>query len=1473
MWVTDNQLGEGSFYLLRGLYKYDAYPSQTLLESPDTPFSSFSREFTIAVNDAANEVYVTQANGRSVFLFKNGVYSREWKSLNGTSNFLGIGIAVDNSTQASRGRIYISLTEPEEWVEAVDTEQRPISLPAAEPYIDGNRITGTPSGSFVEVGGVEVDTEGNIYISDRGANAVYEYDSSGTYLRAFPQAGTVAVDPTNGNVLIGAKEYDAFGNFLQVLAESPEGNFFQGHPAFNSHGYLYMPVYFPAKEGDGAVEIYKPTAVVPSVSYGLVSGATTSSGTLNATVDPNGGGGVTSCKFEYGPTTAYGSSVNCAPATSFATQTDVHAEIASLTVETAYHYRVVVTNAKGTKYGEDRTYTPHHVLGLSTDPATNLAENGATLNGSLLGDGTPTYYYFEWGPTAQYGHTTQAPPGASIGSPQGPGVTHLSVDLGSLQPYSTYHYRIVATSAGGTSHGDDQYLTTSLGVPSISHESASDVHADRAVLHGQVNPNGGVTSYRFEYVDDANYQADGYAHAIKAGADTDIGQNAVSQTVTPKLLSGLQPGTVYHYRLVATNGAGTGTSGVDRFFRTFPFVASIDDPCPNSHVRQQTGSALLLDCRAYELVSAPEAGGYDVESDLAPDQMPYGGYPDAENPSRVLYGIHSGALPGPWNPTNRGVDPYVATRTDKGWNTEYVGLPAKDADAAAPFSSTVAEADSGLGSLAFGGPNICAPCFGDGSRGIPVHLPDGSLVQGMVGSIPHPSAEPAGHIGKYFSADGTHLVFGSTAQLEPDGNTNGDVTIYDRNLTTGVTHVVSKTPAGATMTGSGIGELDVSSDGTRILIGQVVAEGNGIKYWHLYMNVGDSGHSIDLTPGATHGVLYHGMTSDGSRVFFTTVDPLEAGETDTSVDLYRADVSPGAATVTRISKGTGGSGDTNACDPAANTKHVRWNSVGSTANCDVLAVGGDGGVASGDGTVYFLSPELLDGLGEGVQNAPNLYVSRPGEAPRFVSTLESSLSGELQVPTGHSPRRNFGFFSGGQYVAVDNSGGPSDGDVYVADTQTGVVLKYDHSGQLMTDWGEGGRISKSPAEAIDDISGIAVSASGTLLVAREAKKVTVEGRVDHVPDSKMFEFEQDGTFLKSFGLYQSNAANQHAGIAIDNAGTLYTYGGNFGYLHILVSEPDGTPTTFLNRRFMFVGFAVDPVNGYMYLDRPAGGVSQYRRNAAGEVIEPDGSTCTGIPDGCRPTQTFDRDLHHITAFAVDPTNHDVYVDVGDEILQFDSTGQRVGAPIGVGVLVASNGLTVNSAHEIFAVNNQGTKVTRFGPPETLSDPETDNPLVIDSLEAPETRETADFQISRNGQHGVFTSSLPLTGYDSADHREIFSFDASTGDLRCSSCNPTGQQATADASLPANGLAVSDDGRVFFDSGEGLVDRDLNNGSDAYEWEPSGINSCKAAAGCAELISTGASPFSSSLLGISADATDAYFFTRDTLAAQDHNGHA
>ena len=124
----------------------------------------------------------------------------------------------------------------------------------------------------------------------------------------------------------------------------------------------------------------------------------------------------------------------------------MEAPLAGLTTETTYHYRVVVENANGVKYGVDRLYTPHRVVGLETEAADNLAESSATLHASFVGNGEGTHYHFEWGLTEAYGDETakgcSSPPVPAVQEP-------LSAELTDLVPYTTYHYRVVRPTGRG----------------------------------------------------------------------------------------------------------------------------------------------------------------------------------------------------------------------------------------------------------------------------------------------------------------------------------------------------------------------------------------------------------------------------------------------------------------------------------------------------------------------------------------------------------------------------------------------------------------------------------------------------------------------------------------------------------------------------------------------------------------------------------------------------------------------------------------------------------------------------------------------------------------------------------------------------------------------------------------------------------------------------------------------------------------
>jgi hypothetical protein len=621
---------------------------------------------------------------------------------------------------------------------------------------------------------------------------------------------------------------------------------------------------------------------------------------------------------------------------------------------------------------------PTIVPDVTTEPPV-VTPVSATLHGLLNPDGVETTEcFFQWGTTTSYGNTAPCNEGNNhTGSADIP----VTANIAGLSKGSAYHFRLMAKNGSEFLQKGKDFEFIAQDLPKVENEFVDEVNTDSTFVNATINPESGFTSVQIEYGLTTSYGSLAPEPPIELVSNTQVKDVRFQ-------VGGLEPGTNYHYRVVATNLAGVTKSSSDLTFRTFDFSPILVDPCPNALARQQTGAALLLDCRGYELVSAANAGGYNVESDLILGQEPFAGYPRADD--RVLYGMHNGGLTGVGSPTNFGVDPYVATRGNDGWSTQYVGIPADGTPSTAPFASPLSRSNSGLSTFAFGGENLCDPCFADGSTGIPVRMPDGSLIQGMRGSLdPGAGAEPSGYVGKSLSDDGNHLVFGSTSKFEPAGN-NGSLTLYERDLSAGTTQVASTMPNGTTMTGT-VAALDVSADGSRVLIGKLVGtDAAGNDYYDLYMHIGASPNSVEVADTES-GVLFNGMTSDGSRVFFTTPDAL-AGDGDTSADLFRADVGSSSATVHRVSTGSS-AGNTDACDPVGSSYNgENWNVVpGGPTDCSVVGLGGGAGVASESGTAFFLSPELLDAaaVSEGTEGEPNLYVAELGSAPHFVKTLEA----------------------------------------------------------------------------------------------------------------------------------------------------------------------------------------------------------------------------------------------------------------------------------------------------------------------------------------------------------------------------------------------------------------------------------------------------------------------------------------------------
>ncbi len=189
-----------------------------------------------------------------------------------------------------------------------------------------------------------------------------------------------------------------------------------------------------------------------------------------------------------------------------------------------------------------------------TGAASAITPRSARLVGSVDPQGAVTVFHFEYGVSDDYGSVIPA-----VDGDVGLELAQVDCDVSDLEPGTTYHFRLVATNAGGRSHGPDVALTTlPQPAPDVSTGTASDVGDTTAILTGTVNPEGSATSCHFQFGPTAEYGSDAPKHDLGA-------ESTPQQVVRP--VGGLTPDTTYHYRLIATNAAGT-RYGDDNVFTT-----------------------------------------------------------------------------------------------------------------------------------------------------------------------------------------------------------------------------------------------------------------------------------------------------------------------------------------------------------------------------------------------------------------------------------------------------------------------------------------------------------------------------------------------------------------------------------------------------------------------------------------------------------------------------------------------------------------------------------------------------------------------------------------------------------------------------------------------------------------------------------------------------------------------------------------
>jgi hypothetical protein len=453
--------------------------------------------------------------------------------------------------------------------------------------VEGSEISGTGSGCSNEPKpswqfdkGCAFRTNNDVAVVGDQNTPVSVYDSFKTSTPWQLEGGTSVGSPIVAAAMALANSYtrtfDGAHAFYIDFAINPSAFFNDVVSGKNgSCGGTYLceaKVGYDGPSGLGTLN-GPPEVPPPTVATEAASSIGETTATLNATVDPNGAE-ISQCRFKYGLTSSYTSTVACAsPPGSGVSPVSVSAHPSGLHAATTYHFAVEIAYQGGqSRVGGDKEFTttssgppPKEPPSAATEPASGIGQAFATLNGRVNPNGlTVTSCMLEYGPSTSYGHSTPCSP--SPGS--GEAYVSVSATVTGLSADTIYHFRVTATNSKGTRSGNDQTFKTLRKVPVVREEEASDIMQTSAQLNAAVNPSGyTVTACHFEYG-----TSDSYGTSIPCAPSPGSGNGLVPVSGE---ISGLEPNTIYHFHVVATNSQGT-TESEDQTFTTAPLPPTGD---------------------------------------------------------------------------------------------------------------------------------------------------------------------------------------------------------------------------------------------------------------------------------------------------------------------------------------------------------------------------------------------------------------------------------------------------------------------------------------------------------------------------------------------------------------------------------------------------------------------------------------------------------------------------------------------------------------------------------------------------------------------------------------------------------------------------------------------------------------------------------------------------------------------------------
>lgn len=825
-----------------------------------------------AVEQSTGNIFVVDSGHDRVLVFKpEGTSGSLLTEFGAGALDNPYGIAIDEA--GGETEVYVSDAGNDRIVRFLSDEEPTPSFSVDAGYTSPAKGTGADEIADFE-SALALAPDGDLWVADRGPNVVKRFDATGAHVADSNFDGSTSP----GGAFVGLLDIAASaGGDLYVLdatddVSQPTGT--SRVDRFAEDGsYLASLSPLGSESRAGAV------AVNPD------SGTVVVSGTQDAVY------------YDAAPTLHVFDSANV-PVQELTVSAALYGTVRGLTFrDAASDFLYVVGDVgiwNGSPFGSPGIHsfedaTPPQA---TIDPVTPSSPTTATVTGTVDPEGEAATAWFEYKASAETDWTKTA--AEDVGAGTDP--VSVETELTGLEPGTTYEVRLTGSSPSGSKSSSVESFTTAALAPTVLFAWAKP-GTDGATLKGRIDPGGDETTYFFEYGLTAAYGQTTAPGVIAPGGSL--------KSVAAEI-EGLQPGTTYHFRVVAENAIGDDASE-DKTFTT----STGGEGCPNEAFR--TGpSALLGDCRAFELVTPAGA-----EADLR-----IAGGPSTPDGNAICFNTENQLLDSDPNGIKLGDDGFCSWRRPDGWETKWVTGPAPEKRVSTMGSDVYYLSPDGQRAVFASDGNLLGPDYlpkpPAASGGIPSAYMWEAGETRWLAPPPPPVGEPPEYAQEGLvdttyayrrplaaSEDLTHGIFASDLNLVPEDENNVS-DVYE--WYPGGIRVVSRDASGKAAGGRPpfdtieryvAPEGTVSADGSRIFFLHRGAPLDGdageapATVESVYMREGDEVTLVSPRrgSGADADVMFSGASLDGERAFLETTQQLTAEAKQDGNAIYAYDVS------------------------------------------------------------------------------------------------------------------------------------------------------------------------------------------------------------------------------------------------------------------------------------------------------------------------------------------------------------------------------------------------------------------------------------------------------------------------------------------------------------------------------------------------------------------------------------------------------